>query len=756
LVEKKRKKGLDYCPTGDCIPIIPEIIHVKSHIDIERNNFQIFKQKNQYKESDYFKEQILEQIEQIFPALNNIEKVLITNENKMVILKKAEEIIEKHKLRAKNSEIRIPKDLNIVNHAMAIIYTIVISDKCLPMITQDNLIKVANIKRRSSISDLFNRYYKDLVQEYEFNFSRARLNKSRNYISFYLFNQMIDKKSIYENVNIDIDKEEIIEELKIIVINKNPITLEGENLLTKLIEKDIKIFRDMAKHPDTFNKYFSDLFDIIRFLIISIKYHKIISADFSVLDFVRYLMNRGINLFYTSESSFHKAIKTVFNFLKNTKHSSLFPSRVQSGIEYEDDSRKVDQTRKKIVGNRIKLYVLKHIYHGKYYINGMCVCPECFKEGLTANISLPLLRSKEFHHLDEEIKGVEYSSDEFYSLFVKNRGNPFFLLDLIDKLENENVVLLCASHHNTKTSSLFNWFKKLISWVNIPKEFPQDIFDLPAEVITILIEICVDNFSKTKDRDDYKKDPIRAHIRYNLMKRYIIDWIFGGLCPTCGEFNTRDHLPAFEFNHLFKVLYKLGLITFKQKEEFKKIKRKIPSLYKSYPCNELANEMEIEEGGYVCANCHTIIHEDISVVNKIYDNPKIIQKIILLKEEIIKRYRQNLIHNTESIGNPLKREVRQSKTFLSCLFALFEITEEKKRKCEDEGVIRTEIMDYLGLNSWSDVFERRELSKRYIESVYVKSVPNKPKKYYLNYEGKKIVRLFYYFKDHFENLKLIS
>jgi hypothetical protein len=166
--------------------------------------------------------------------------------------------------------------------------------------------------------------------------------------------------------------------------------------------------------------------------------------------------------------------------------------------------------------------------------------------------------------------------------------------------------------------------------------------------------------------------------------------------------------------------------------------------------------MEIEEGGYVCANCHTIIHEDISVVNKIYDNPKIIQKIILLKEEIIKRYRQNLIHNTESIGNPLKREVRQSKTFLSCLFALFEITEEKKRKCEDEGVIRTEIMDYLGLNSWSDVFERRELSKRYIESVYVKSVPNKPKKYYLNYEGKKIVRLFYYFKDHFENLKLIS
>ncbi len=45
------------------------------------------------------------------------------------------------------------------------------------------------------------------------------------------------------------------------------------------------------------------------------------------------------------------------------------------------------------------------------------------------------------------------------------------------------------------------------------------------------------------------------------------------------------------------------------------------------------------------------------------------------------------------------------------------------------------------------VFENREISR-----LYLKIVDGRPIKYYITEEGKRIVRLMYYFRDYYKNL----
>jgi len=172
------------------------------------------------------------------------------------------------------------------------------------------------------------------------------------------------------------------------------------------------------------------------------------------------------------------------------------------------------------------------------------------------------------------------------------------------------------------------------------------------------------------------------------------------------------------------------------------------------PSSEIVKEMEIEKGGYVCHNCHYVIHEDVSRAKKIYDE-NIFDNVLNDNQTTKRNFEQNLIHYNQSIKDILVPENSDFKSFLEYLTALFEISEKKTIMNEEEGVSRQELKRYLEQKSsvWQDVFENRELSKKYIRIVEGARNGKPPTKYYINDEGRRIVRLIYYFRDYYKNFK---
>lgn len=105
----------------------------------------------------------------------------------------------------------------------------------------------------------------------------------------------------------------------------------------------------------------------------------------------------------------------------------------------------------------------------------------------------------------------------------------------------------------------------------------------------------------------------------------------------------------------------------------------------------------------------------------------------------ILKYKQNLIRSNNLIKDPLKSEITNTRTFMDFLIALFEISKKKQ-----DGVTRKDMLDYLGIKSYDNIFEKRKVSEKYVSIV-----DRRPIKYYINDEGKKIVRLMYYFRDYY-------
>ena len=711
-----------------------------------------------------FKQKVMEHIKKL---ANIIE---CTIEQKKFILSKSKIILNKHISRAKRNEITIRENSNPLTNATAIIYAVLKSNKNMPKISMENLAKIAEVSQ-SPVGEQY-KHYKNLAPKLDFDFKNAKLGGTRRILSLYLFNQLIDTRiDLSELISHlrEIDTSRIALRLGEIIINANKLnslnsytngetsrrlklTSEEHNLLEKLKEK-IEILQDMVtNYSDTFTKYFSDLVNIIKLIIISNKSHNIIYADFSAHHFSRFLIDKGINLFI-KEDTLAKAILDIFNFLRK-KYPDLFPTRIKTGEGWASNADDTGHIRKRVVGSRIKLYIMKNIFKGKYFdfVNGIAICPDCSNNGFTVNTSFPRIRSKEFHHEDIRLEG--YSVNELYKFFVNDRGNPNFLRDLIKKIENESVVLKCTSHHSIINAIHFQNFKKLISWENIPKEFPyKDIFDLPAEIIHILVKTCVDNFSLPKPlpgrpivREQNLKERrlnVRKYVIDFLKERYIIDLVHGGVCSVCEEFNTRDHLPAFEYSHLYR---KSELMP---EEKKKREKLTISFLYRTFTCSEIVKEMEkrYQRGGFLCPNCHRVIHKDMSIIDKIYDEPNMVKKICEDNRNTIRKHEQNLVYYRDSIKNPLKPQRDRHETFLKYLIALYEISRSKRKQ---EGVTRKEIKNYLRLGTKSRgiyVFENREVTRHYL-----KIVDGSPIKYYITEEGKRIVRLIYYFRDYYKNL----
>jgi hypothetical protein len=586
------------------------------------------------------------------------------------------------------------------------------------------LSKIAGINQ-NAIARLYNKYYKILARRLDFDFQRAQLG--RNIISLYFFELLMDK---------EIDTSEIVLNLRNIIITADKL---GEHeLLEQLTEREIKSLQDMVNnYSNTFTKYFTDLVNIIKLLILSNKSHKIISADFSVKRFAMYLMDRKINLFL-GQYQFVDVIGNIFNFLRE-RYPKIFSDRTHT----IDNEKREDAERTTVIGSRIKLYILKHIYNGRYFDfeKGIALCPECSNEKLEINTSFPRIRTKDFHHEGTRIEGFE--SKRLYRLFTNNRGNPYFLSMLIEKMERRSVSLRCKSHHNIIKAIHFINFKKFVSWENIPSEFPQDIFELPAEIIHILAMICVDNFYKTKTKTLSERLPIRQGLIHKLKKRYIIDRVYGGICSTCGEYNTRDHLPSFHFNHFFE------LSEIKPEERRIREENKLKELYRTFSCSELVREMERQKGSYVCGNCHFVIHTKIELANKIYDDKNILKLVINDRNKTIKKSEQNLIYSSRSIKDPLKLDMKQESLSLrNYFFALYEISEEKGAITsidleEKMNISRTAILKFFT--------KRKDLLEKYGNIISARG--SIPTKYYMNDDGKRIVRLMHYFKNYYKNTR---
>lgn len=335
------------------------------------------------------------------------------------------------------------------------------------------------------------------------------------------------------------------------------------------------------------------------------------------------------------------------------------------------------------------------------------------------NTDISRLEALEFHH-ETGKKENQFSAVNLYNLFTKNQTNPHFLEQLISLMESERVVLVCRNHHHLIHDSYFNYFNYLINW--------EEIFSLHAELIHMLIRTSVENFRLTKNLSRRFKKEIRRHIINYLKKRYIIESFYGEYCPTCREFNTKRHLSAFHFNHKDKKLKNVNA----------------SDLYSLYSCSEIVKILEKERGGYICSNCHTVIHyEGLHLLDKIYEDKKIVEKILKDYGFVSKNF--TLIHNDDSlIRDPLNKTLKITESIERYLTAIYEISKSGR------DVTVYSLADYMGISSSSisNYFYR----KKDVITQYIDIKAGRPTKYVLNNKGRECVSLIYHFRDYYNSL----
>jgi len=651
----------------------------------------------------HFKQKIIEYLKELLNLIDG------TTDQKKFIKSKSLEILDEFISRAKNGEFTYRKNTNFKAIAGTIIYTVIISNKDMPKITMKQISDLANTFG-SVISKFYKKYFKNLYPRIYFLFSVYKgYKRIRDIISLYIFELIKD---------LEVETSEIVLHLRENILKKT-------NLPKELTQKDIDVLREFTTgYQNEFIKYFSDLTEVIRQLIISGRIHKQIGAFIIIKFITEILEENGINLLQTSKT-FYRSVVDIFDFLK-VNYPDFFPIRMIR-IKTEDKLSKKEFIERhydyiKIVGKRIKLYVIRHIYNGKYFKDGKGKCSECLKEELVINTDISRLPDLEFHHHGNE-KENNFSENDLYNLFLENRSNPDFLKDLIRLMESEGVELLCRNHHSILHDEYYRNFKYLINWENI--------LSLPAEQIHILIRISVDSFYKN-NKSTKEKERIRQKIVKKLKKKYIIESIYGGYCPLCGEFNTKEHLTAFHFNH--------------SDEETKTVEAS--DLYNTNSCSEIARILRKERGGYTCGNCHFVLHyKYIHLLDEIYDDKNITRKVLDDYTRVSEKFK--LIQNLSSIGDPLKKTLMVRDGIKRYLSAIYEIS--KLKGYADTHDLK-EYLQVSDINVIGKFFrKRRDIIKNYVNIETGKSYH--PTKYILNDEGKKYISLMYHFWDYYNSLR---
>lgn len=500
------------------------------------------------------------------------------------------------------------------------------------------------------------------------------------------------------------------------------------NISNKLTLKDINILKEiLVQDYDSFTTYFSDLVEVVRHLIGSSIIHKRIGAHLIVKKSAEFMYKRGINLIQNF-GMFYQSVREIIVYLKKNS-PNFFPIlyRSEKGLTYKERQEKRNRYIK-IVGSRIKLYVIEKIYNGLYSRAGRGKCPKCAKEGFKINTDISRLKAIEFHHSKE--KKYIYSSSKLYLMFNDNQANPLFLENLVKLMESNHIELLCGNHHDLLNYKYFNYFNHLIAWKDIPKSLPQDIFSLSPELIHVLIRISVNHFSYTKNKSTSSKDNVRVELVRLLKKRYIIEIFYGEDCHICGEFNTKEHIYSFQFCHI--------------KEDKKTVD--FSKLSKYYSCSEIAKILEQEEGGFVCSNCHTVFHfkKYIPLLDKIYDDKDMIKKVLNDYKYVHDRF--TLFYKTKDIRDPLKQSMRISDSFETYIIAISEISKSGQVVTNSS---LANYLDYANSNAPIKFFNRnKEIMRQY---VYINKI-GKETKYRLTNKGKEAILLMNYFKKYYSSI----
>lgn len=643
-----------------------------------------------------FRQRVIEILKNLYRLIKG------TTEQLDFIRAKSLEVLDEFILRTKNKEFYIPKDVNLGTVAATIIYTVCISNKNMPTVTMSQL----SDRRPTYISTYYRKYFRHLYPRIKFRFaSYPGINRIRNIISLFIFEQV---------------KNDYIETIEIVLKLKKNI-LENINLPKQLTRKEIDIlYKFASQHQDTFVDYFTDLVEIIKFFIISSKIHKKIDAHIIISPLAEFLNKKGINLMQTKQT-FSRSVGDIYNYLVEN-YANFFPSRE---FISEDEGEEKIKAYKKIVGNKIKLYVLKNIYNGRYFKNGTVCCPKCKKERkFFLNTHTLRLNALEFHHSSHK-KENRFSIKYLYKLFIKNRSNPNFLEDLINLMESEEVKLLCRCHHLVRHQKYYKYFKYLISWNDMPNNFPSNIYFLPTELIHMLIMTAVNNHSKTKNLSKNDKFFIRRQVIRLLKKRFIIEHLYGESCPTCGEFNTKNHLTAFIFHH-------------------QDGNTKLNEASKIYhlPCSEIIRILDSEKGGYICHNCHTVIHyKRIHLFDQIFDDRSEVKKIISDYNNVNKKF--TLIQKPKSFMNPLDKSIYVSENLERYLSAIYELSKA------GNNITTSTLKNYLRKKysfSVLDFFKRNEIIK-----LFVDIEPGRPYRFILNDKGRVAISLIYHFRNYYSS-----
>ncbi|TFG01711.1 MAG: hypothetical protein EU540_03090, partial [Promethearchaeota archaeon] len=456
-----------------------------------------------------------ERVKDYFDVISSIN---ITEDQKKVIQSKSNSILAEFISRIEDNEFDISStaDPNVI--AISIIYTAIISSEDMPEITMTHLATLGGI-RTARITYYYNRYFRQLYPRIKFDPTIYKLTAIKKIFSMYFF-------QLFIGGDFDFSKQIQILRKKI---------LDNNNLPDQLEEVNIRELQEIiVNYPNIFTKYFNDIFNIAKFLMELGRLYKIIGAPIKISIITKMLHKKGINL-TQGIMGFRRSISEIYDFLKmNT--IDFFPRRIEVTDTPKDQRPEKRRQIERIIGTRIKVYAAKNIYNGKYFEKGREGCEECLREGFKTDITR--ITALDFHHSTDN-KEIQYTADNLYHLFINDELNPSFLEDLISLMESKRVVLLCSNHHNLLHHERYHDFKYLINYPNI--------FSYPADIIYLLVRIAVDNFYKTRHLNFDQKRNIRRNIRGKLRKKYFIDFFYEGVCPSCGRFNTRDHLTVFDF-----------------------------------------------------------------------------------------------------------------------------------------------------------------------------------------------------------------
>ena len=643
-----------------------------------------------YKEPSSNKTINLQLREKLLNKLNSLMKEInCAVEQQRLLQIKSFEILDQYLSNVKKGEINVRKDSNLQVIAATILYTVLVSHKNMPSISisQISSLKIAQI------TNYYRRHFQKEYPRLHFNISSYDSKRFRKIFSLYFFKIFKDNSEI---------------EVKILVKCLCENILNKKNLPNQLSDRDVDILKDfLIQEEGVFIKYFSDLGEIVKQIMILSRIIKKLRAQVIIKFIAKTLEKKNIDLDMSS-SNFSRSIAEIYDFLKQ-KHPRVFPPRAYTQKRHNEF--------KKIVGSKMKLYIIREILGNK---NG--ICPECSREGLKVNTSLSRLKALHLHHMSDNVEN-KFSAKNLYRMFSENLSNPKFLDELTEQVKKEDLKLLCNNHHTRLHDKYYEYFKYLISW--------EKIFSYPPEIIQIIIRISVDSFHKTKTLSIEKKKEVRRYIRYKLKKRFIIEHYYGEYCHICGEFSTRENLPAFQFAHL--------------EEELKSIDAS--SLYKSFTCSEVARILIEEKGGYICGNCHSVLHNDklLPLLDKIFKDRVLIKKIKAdynhVKNNITLISKDN---SKNSIGDPLKTSSKIYDSLERYLIAIYEISE-----LGEEANTPT-VANYLKISNSPvhNFFKKwRNFLKPYIKIKI--GLGSKPSIYILTEKGKEIVSLLIHFRNYF-------